>query len=501
VPACLALAALVVAAFGPAFDIFLISDDFEWLDASYGLVQNPLASFELVNKLFRPVVKWTFLANYLVFGQNAAGYMFTNLAIHLLNAVLLSLFLTRLLRRPLLAAAASAAFAVSPLHSEAVLWASCRGDTLLLTFWLAALILLHEGSVRRSRRYLIAALVVALLGAGAKESWVAFPLIATSFPILVLGLGVRSSLRHLSVLWLGLGVYLGVFLVMPAVSASPSFTYYADFGPSAAIYKASRTLLRIFGLDHAGQDPWTAIGLAGAVVLTAIVIAVRADNRCAQWAILWTLLTVGIASPYEFAVLRHNYLPLAGFWMAVAAFANQGLVAADSRGYRKPVIIVLGLATGIVLTYQSMALQLEIDDYRRYGELHRQLYLDFAEIAPALQHDQPLILVDRGRRRAVDEMAHDVKGFEKTFFVRSEALWQLSFLPPLAGFAGDGLHEALRPVPDDENSRILEGSIDLVVFSDHGFRLQPDLVPELRGFFVEHGRLPGGVRIYRFIDR
>jgi len=501
VPVFLALAAVVVVAFAPAVDIFLTSDDFEWLDASYELVRNPLASFELVNRQFRPVVKWTFLVDYLVFAQHAAGYMATNLAIHLLNSVLLCAFLARLLRKPLLAAAAAAAFAISPLHSQAVLWASCRGDTLLLTLWLAALLLLHEGSVRPSRRFLTAALIVALLGAGAKESWVVFPLIATAFPVLVMGQSLLSSLRDLKVLWLGLGLYLGVFLVIPALSGSSSFTYYADFGPLAAILKASRTLLRFIGLDRLGQDPWMAVGLAGAIVLGALLVAVRTKNRCAQWAILWTLLTIGIASPFEFTVLRHNYIPLAGFWMVVAAFANRGLVSADNHGHRKLVTVVLGIVTVIGLAFQSLALQLEIDDYRQYGEIHRRLYQDFTEIAPSLQHDRALVLVDRGRRRAVDEMVREVSGVEKTFFVRADALWQLIFLPPLAAFAGDGLHEALRPVPGDEVGSILEGSLNLMVFTDDGFRLQPDLLPELRSFFDDHGRLPQGVQIYRFIRR
>ena len=501
VPVCFALAALVIAAFAPAVDVFLISDDFVWLDASFEIVSDPLASFELVNQMFRPVVKWTFLLDYLVFAQHAAGYMVTNLAIHLLNAVLLCVFLARLLRGPLLAAAAAAAFAVSPLHSEAVLWASSRGDTLLLTVWLIVLLLLYDGSVRHSRRYVTAALVVALLGAGVKESWVVFPLIATAFPVLVMGQSVRSSLRDLRVLWLGLALYLGVFLLIPALSGSPSATYYADFGPSAAILKASRTLLRFIGLDSLGQDPWMAVGLAGAVTLGALVVAVRTNNRCVQWAILWTSLTIGIASGFEFAALRHNYLPLAGFWMVVAAFADRGLVAADNHGHRKLVIVVLGVVTVTGLAIQSLALQLEIDDYRQYGEIHRRLYQDFTEIAPALQHDRALVLVDRGRRRAVEEMVREVSGVEKTFFVRAEALWQLIFLPPLMEFAGDGLHEALRPVPNDEVRSILEGSLTLLVFTDGGFRLQPDLLPELRDFFDVHGQLPRGVQVYRFTRR
>mgnify|MGYP006944223901 CR=1 FL=1 len=83
------LVVVVCSAFSPALDVFISGDDFEWLESSYDVLQDPLSSFRLENNFFRPLVKWSYLIDYLVFGQNAVGYMITNLVIHLLNALLL----------------------------------------------------------------------------------------------------------------------------------------------------------------------------------------------------------------------------------------------------------------------------------------------------------------------------------------------------------------------------------------------------------------------------
>lgn len=136
------MAAGVMASFLPALDVYLISDDFEWLDSAFKVPGDPLSSFDLFNSMWRPVVRWSFLFDYLIFGRNSFGYSATNLSIHFLNVWLLYLLISRLVSFRLLAAVGAAGFALSPLHSEAVLWASSRGDTMLLTCWLGAILIL-----------------------------------------------------------------------------------------------------------------------------------------------------------------------------------------------------------------------------------------------------------------------------------------------------------------------------------------------------------------------
>jgi len=495
------LVAVLIVAFAPAHDVFLAGDDFEWLEASYGILAHPLDSFETINHFFRPLVKWTFAANYLVFGDDAPGYMATNLAIHACNVLLLYLFLARRLR-PVVAAAAAAVFGLSPLHSEAVLWASGRPDTLLLVSWLGSILLLDRGGSRRGRGRTAAFLIVALLGAGAKETWVLFPILGSGFLLLVERSGFWSSVRRLWVVWSALGLYLALFLVRPVLSGEASPAHYADFGLLAAVAKSSRTLLGFFGFGGAEWGAAWDVSIAVLVVLGAVIVAVRSGNRLAQWAILWMVAAIGIAAPFEFTALRHNYLPLAGFWMAAAAFTDRALSSGGGEaGRRRLVAVVAGTLAAAVLVVEGAALQLEIDDYRRYGEVHEQLCELYNEVAPDLAHDRPLVLVDYGSRRAVEEVAREVRGIQKTFFVRAEALWQLVFFGPLAEFCGGGFQMAVLPLRGEELAAAVGGPLSVVVFADGGFRVRPDLAAEICAALDRNGTLPHGARAYRFVSR
>ena len=153
----------------------------------------PFRAFELINHFFRPLVKWTYLGDYLIFGQVGVGYMATNLLIHFLNSLFLYMLLERRLLQPVAAAAAAAAFALSPLHSEAVLWAAGRPDTVLLTCWLGALLLLDRWCERPTAGRAVAFTGVALLGIGAKESWIVFPFLVVAYLALVLRLPLRVA--------------------------------------------------------------------------------------------------------------------------------------------------------------------------------------------------------------------------------------------------------------------------------------------------------------------
>jgi hypothetical protein len=498
----LVLAAIVIVAFAPAYGVFLGGDDFEWLDASYELFVHPLASFELINSFFRPLVKWTFAIDYLIFGDFAPGYMLTNISIHLVNVLLLYMLMARHLQR-LAAAAAAEAFALSPLHSEAVLWASGRPDTVLLLFWLGALLLLDWDAAPLPRGRFAAFLVTALLGIGAKESWVLFPLIATGFLIWVKGSVPGVAVRRLWILWLAFGAYLVVFILRPVLTGASSPAHYADFSFPSAVAKTSRTLLHFLGLSGAGFGTIAAVILAAAVVLGAVLAAWYTKNGFAQWAVVWMLATLALSAPFPVAPLRHNYLPLVGFWMAVAAFADHAFGKDRSgrawNGFGRRVSSVLVMAGAIaVLLVEGRAVQVEIDDYRRYGEVHRELCGLFQDVAPAVSHDRPLLLINHGTRLVVEQIAHGVEGVDKTFFVRRDALWQLVFLPPLANFLGTPFNALLRPVAETEISEALAGEVTVVYFDDRGFRLLPEAPGVVVESFARTERLPPGTGLFQY---
>jgi hypothetical protein len=336
------MAAAVIASFLPALDVYIAGDDFEWLDASYDIVGDPLSSLELINHFFRPLVKWTYLGNYLVFGQVGFGYMATNLLIHFLNSLLLYVLLERRLLQPVVAAAAAAAFALSPLHSEAVLWAAGRPDTVLLVCWLGALLLLDRWCERPTAARAVTFTGVALLGIGAKESWIVFPFLVSAYLVLVVRLPLRTAFRRVAALWVAWVVYIVVFLIMPMLSGAPSATHYADFQVLPAITKTSTTVLGLCGLGWLPIHAGAAIAAAIAIVAGIAVWLIRTGNGFGQWALLWLIATLALVAPFPMAVLRHNYLPMAGFWMVVVAVVDHSLTGVLSAAWRLPIIASTG---------------------------------------------------------------------------------------------------------------------------------------------------------------
>jgi hypothetical protein len=489
------LAVVVCAAFLPALDVFISGDDFEWLESSYDVIEDPLSSFRLENNFFRPLVKWTYLFDYLIFGQLAVGYMITNLAIHFLNVLLLFCLLRRRLRQPLVAAAATAAFALSPLHSEGVLWGAGRPDTLLPIFFLAAILLLDLWCERQTALLVVAFTAVALVGIGAKEAWIVFPFIATAYPPLVCRVPVAATLRSMVAVWVAWLIYVVVFLVAPTAAGSETAAHYADFRVLPGLYKTASTVFAYFGLGFAPAQAWV-LAVTILVAVGILVWLLRNGVGFGLWAMVWLFATLAVVAPFQVSVLRHNYMPLLGFWMVLASIFDR-VLDRKTESHRRFAVMAAALVAVIVIVAEARALQREVADYRLYGELHLRLCQSYSQVAERISHDIPLVLIDRSTFRGVEFVADRVRGIDKTFFVRRDALWQMVFLPPLANFLGRPFEERLVR----ESLNVTDGLPDeftVLLFDDGGFALRPDLRRVVSDATGPSGELPLGVSLYRF---
>lgn len=346
-----------------------------------------------------------------------------------------------------------------------------------------------------------AAGILIVMGAGAKESWVVFPLIVILFLVAVLDLSLRAAMRRLAWLWLVLAFYLGALIVLPITAGGSTAAYYADLSPIRALVKVCRLLLSYCGLGGAGLNDVTAVGLAVLVMAIGLAIAIRQRNRTALWAIAWTASTLALAASFEDPVLRHNYLPLAGFWMTLSLLVDGVLETqgcGSGRSGWRVLRISIAAATVALLTVEGVALQREIRDYRRYGRLHRELVTMLKPVAPRIPHDRPLLFINRGRRPAVEEALVSVAGVRKSFFIRRDAIWQMVFLAPLVNYLGEPLEAKLLPVPVDEASQVLRGDVTVLVFTDRGFRLAGKIPDGLAKTLSTSGRIPRTVSLYRF---
>ena len=102
--------------------------------------------------------------------------------------------------------------------------------------------------------------------------------------------------------------------------------------------------------------------------------------------------------------------------------------------------------------------------------------------------------------RGVEVVTDAVRGCDKTFFVRRDALWQLVFLPPLANFMGRPFDERLERV-ELEDGLVVPEAFTVLLFDDTGFSLRPDLQDAVAETFDAPGGLPLGVSLYRFGGR
>ncbi len=132
-------------------------------------VTNPARWAHFFNPFhLRQCTFFTFYLNHLAGGLDPAGYHFVNVAIHILNAVLLFSLLGRFVER-WIAVVAAAIFLVHPIQTEPVLYIYQRSILLACLFSLIGLILLCEG-----RHWL--AVLAFFLAFESKESALAVPL-------------------------------------------------------------------------------------------------------------------------------------------------------------------------------------------------------------------------------------------------------------------------------------------------------------------------------------
>ena len=91
--------------------------------------------------LWNPLVWFSLMADYQLYGINAGGYHLTNRILHILSTLLLFWLFNRMTGAVWKSAFVAALFAIHPLHVESVVWISERKDVLSAFFWMLTLCL------------------------------------------------------------------------------------------------------------------------------------------------------------------------------------------------------------------------------------------------------------------------------------------------------------------------------------------------------------------------
>jgi hypothetical protein len=494
---------LILAIYLPTMNTYLMSDDFEWLDSVYLTWKNPAQLFELINNFFRSTVKFTYLLNYTFFKTDAVFYNIFTVLLHLINIFLLYRLIFKITGRITPAALISLTYGVSPLYTEVTLWSAGRTESTLLIFMLGVLILLNgiEEKNQDFRRVMI--ILFTLLAAGAKETWVLLPFLAFGFLWIVKRIPFKKAFYSTLSLFLLLGIYLVYFIGVPILAGKAPPTSYANPDIGNIVNKFGYMVYKYVGLG----DMFT--GAVWQFVLLVAVLAglaywlIRRRNWLALYGYIWVLMTIGISLPIYYAPARYHYIPLVGFWIMIVVFLEEEITRLVKRFKIKKavVILVIGAALVFYVAYQAVMMQWEIKDYRLRGSLHKTLADMYLQVKDQLPVDEPIVFIDLGKRKAVNELSRSIQGYQKLLFVRERAIWQQVFLAPLANFLGDPFSRVMKPIPGTELEALMNGHFTTLVFTDMGFFIPAsgEYEQKVRAYYRKYRRLPYKVQALRFV--
>jgi thioredoxin-like negative regulator of GroEL len=333
-------------------------------------IRPPVAwRFVFAYALFRPVVNVSYALDAIFWGPGPFGFHLTNLVLHVANTGLLFLLAWAVvldrararatLPQPRWAALTAMLFAVHPLQTEAVAYASARSELLCGFFTLLSLLAFRRAASVR-RRWLWPAYLAMLLGLACKEIAAMVPLLAWGYDRLFLPEGPGARRRQLS-------VYLPPLVLIAILGGVRLSIYFGREASGASASVVSNLLLQIKVLWHylallifpAGQsvihefrevdsvfEPGVLAAMAGLVALLFVAWRVRRRAPQVSFGIVWFLLVLLPSSslvPMAEPMAEHRvYLASVGFFFAVA-----GLAA--SIGAKFPRVAAVAAAVVIVI--------------------------------------------------------------------------------------------------------------------------------------------------------
>lgn len=315
----------------------------------------------------RPVALATFGLQYWLGWDAARDFHAVNIAIHLLNGLLVWRLGVVLMRRAVApsqpggrgevdegtievaAFVAALVFVAHPIQTQSVTYVVQRMNCLAATFQLAVLLLYvaaRRSVVLRHQIGLFAAAALAwLLGLGSKESAAIAPLTLWLYEWYFERGLTREFVRQSAVLFLAVGLptAVAVFVLLAIGNYDPLGTYpEKDFTPFERLISQPRvlvfyvsellwplpsrlSLLHTFEVSRTPFSPWTTLPAATLVLSALAACAITAARyRLLSFCGLWFFVHLAIESsvvPLALAMEHRLYLPLVGPCIGLAFFA------------------------------------------------------------------------------------------------------------------------------------------------------------------------------------
>lgn len=335
---------IVLAFFILGFLLFgsVIRSEFVSWDDKYLIVENShISSLSAENighvftsydpELYVPLTMLSFQAEHQLFGQSSAVIHTTNLVLHILNALLVSLLLFLILKNPWLSVLLGLVFLVHPLNVEAFAWASARKDVLSTFFFLlAATTYLRCKDVSKKREYWLS-VVFFLLALLSKVMALTLPVLLLLFDWMQGRSIGRQSIVEKWPYWI-LSVFFGIVALFGKTETLEST------GPVQKILMAGRSTIFylqkfFFPTDLSVVYPYTGVidisayfvaPLLLCVVLLAVAFWLRARLPLVTAGVLWFFLALiptftnfAKGGDVYIASDRYAYIPMIGLLIAI----------------------------------------------------------------------------------------------------------------------------------------------------------------------------------------
>lgn len=299
---------------------------------------------------YAPLHIISYMADYAVWGLNPAGYIGTNLALHLLNGMLFYLIINRLFQNSRLAFLSAFIFLMHPVQVESVVWISQRKTVLAMFFFLLSFLfyVLHRGTKSNTGlAYYFISLTMFVCALLTKSVVIILPIALLLYDFSFLSPGNRRHCMINKVPFIIAATILTIVAFKSHAneagggieSVYPGGTPFATLFTMLTIFvKYAKLLLWPTNLSS-DYDPVIRTDIDWDVALSGVIVGLffyllyhlyRKDKKLFFWASLLPIGLIPVAQIVPLVTLmndRYLYFPLLG----VAVIISQGLLACSEK--------------------------------------------------------------------------------------------------------------------------------------------------------------------------
>lgn len=318
---------------------------------------------------YHPLTMLSLALNYQFSGLNPGSYHITNLVFHLLNTVLVFVFIYSLTNKKLeVAATVSLLFGIHPMHVESVTWVSERKDVLYTFFYMLALVVYLKYLEKPKFGIYLLVFLFFILSCLSKGVAVTLPLV-----LLLIDywkekkLSLKLFLQKIPFLVLSFVFGILAYKIQGgAIAEIKVFTFFeriiiASYGFMMYIFKmfVPINLSAFYDYPIFGNNASLPIiyYLSPLMVITVFVIAIWSlkKTKSVFWGIVFYLITVVLVLQFitvgkAIIADRYTYLSYIGLFFILAQ--GYAYLIKQSPQLRTPVRLVL-LVFALLLSYQT----------------------------------------------------------------------------------------------------------------------------------------------------